>query len=124
LWKLYRFVNSWNNEMLHHSAVAVNDAIVWANPADAPILRLGPDRRWTQAVLWASHWSYGLLVLCVLEQLSPDRVQSFIAVLNDLGFRYRTITPQQARGIGPNDLCVCGSEKTFKHCHADMLAES
>jgi Family of unknown function (DUF5677)/SEC-C motif len=122
LWKLFRFVNNWNNEMLHHSAVGLNDAIVWKDPADAPILRLGPDRRWTQAALWAAHWSYGLLVLCALGQLSPDRAQGFNAVLNDLGFRYRTITEEQAHGIGRNDPCPCGSEKKFKHCHADRLA--
>jgi SEC-C motif/Family of unknown function (DUF5677) len=123
LWKLFRFVNSWNNEILHHSAVGLNDAIVWTDPADAPILRLGPDRRWTQAALWAAHWSYGLLVLCAFRQLSPDRARDFNAVLDDLGFRYRTITQEQAKGVGRNDQCPCGSEKKFKHCHADRLVD-
>jgi uncharacterized protein YecA (UPF0149 family) len=62
-------------------------------------------------------------VLCALRQLSPDRAQAFNAVLNDLGFRYRTITEEQAHGIGRNDPCPCGSEKKFKHCHVNRLAD-
>jgi Family of unknown function (DUF5677) len=46
-WKFLRFVNQWNNSMLHHSSAGIADAIEWTNPSDPPVLTLGPDRAWS-----------------------------------------------------------------------------
>jgi hypothetical protein len=122
-WKFFRFVNQWNNSMLHHSAAGITDAIDWATPNAAPVLRLGPDRAWAGASLWAAHWCYGLLVLCTLRELSADRADGFRELLDSLGVRYLTITRSQVDGLSRNDPCPCGSGRKLKHCHGDRLVD-
>jgi hypothetical protein len=116
-WKFLRFVNHWNNSMLHHSSAAVTTAIEWNTIEQPPTLRLGPDREWTQGSLWAGFWCYGLLVLGVLRRLSPDRAAPFAAVLDKLGMEFVPMSREQVPGVGRNDLCPCGSGKKFKRCH-------
>ena len=123
LWKVYRFVNHWNNYMLHHSSIGVSDAVAWPDPEESPIFEFGPSRDWVQASLFAAHMCYGLLVLCILRRFSAHRVERFNRQLEVLSARYRTITNEEAKGVGRNDPCPCGSGEKFKRCHEPCVVE-
>jgi hypothetical protein len=117
LWKFFRFVNHWNNYILHHSAVGVSEGVRWTDPEEAPVLRLGPTRDWSAASLWAAFWCYALLVLATLKRLSPDRADGYRAFFEERAYRFVAVTREMAKDIGRNDPCPCGSDKKFKHCH-------
>jgi hypothetical protein len=123
LWKFLRFVNHWNNYMLHHSAVGVSEGVRWQDPDEAPMLRLGPTRDWVRGSLWAAFWFYGLLVLCTLRRLSPARAEGFREFFEDLGYRFIVVTRDQAKDVGRNSECPCGSGKKFKSCHDGFVAD-
>jgi hypothetical protein len=123
LWKFFRFVNHWNNYLLHHSAVGVTAGVRWRDPEEAPTLLLGPTRDWRDVSLWAAFWCYALLLLAVLRQLSPDRVDDYRAFFEPRAYRFITVTREMARNIGRNELCPCGSERKFKVCHEPYVTD-
>lgn len=117
LWKFFRFVNHWNNYILHHSSIGVTEGVRWDVPEETPVLVLGPSREWADASLWATFWCYALLMLSVLRQLSPERADGYRAFFEERGYRFVTVTADSVRGVGRNDSCPCGSERKFKQCH-------
>jgi hypothetical protein len=121
LWKFFRFVNHWNNYLLHHSSIGVIEGVRWEDEDEQPEIILGPRKRWVDSALWAAFWSYGLLVLATLRRLSPERADAFRKRLEELAYRFIEVTADMARGVGRNDPCPCGSEKKFKTCHEDYL---
>jgi SEC-C motif len=117
LWKFMRFVNTWNNSMLHHSAMGVIQGLEWPDPSATPVLKLGPSAEWQQAALFASYWCYGMLVLAALRCGSDDRRPAMREFLDTRGRDFRELTEEETRGVGRNDPCPCGSGKKFKRCH-------
>ena len=117
LWKFLRFVNTWNNSMLHHSAMGVIQGVEWADPNETPVLKLGPSPDWQQAALFASYWSYGMLVLAALRCGSDHRRPAMREFLDERGRDFRELTEEEVRGVGRNDPCPCGSGEKFKRCH-------
>lgn len=115
--KFFRFVNSWNNSMLHHSAMGVSQGVKWERPEETPVLKLGPSHEWVDAVLFAAFWSYGVLVLAALRCGSDDRREELRAFLDDRGVDFRELTQDELRGVERNDPCPCGSGRKFKRCH-------
>jgi hypothetical protein len=123
LWKFFRFVNHWNNYILHHSAVGVSEGVRWHDPEETPTLLLGPTRDWRDVSLWAAFWCYALLLLAVLRQLSPARVDDYRAFFEPRAYRFITVTREMARNVGRNDPCLCGSERKFKVCHEPYVTD-
>jgi hypothetical protein len=123
LWKLFRFVNHWNNYHLHHSSIGVVSSVEWTSSDERPKVVFGPSPAWRNASLWATYRCYGLLVLGVLRRLSPGRTDDFNDSFYERGFWFHTVTGAQAKDVGRNDPCPCGSNKKFKHCHRDYVVE-
>jgi Family of unknown function (DUF5677)/SEC-C motif len=117
LWEFLRIVNSWNNSMLHHSAMGVIQGVEWPDSSETPVLKLGPSPEWQQAALFASYWSYGMLVLAAMRCGSDERRPAMREFLDGHGRDFRELTEEEKRGVGRNDPCPCGSRKKFKRCH-------
>lgn len=117
LWKFLRFVNTWNNWMLHHSAMGVIQGVEWADLNESLVLKVDPGPEWRQAALFASYWSYGMLVLGALRCGSNHRRPAMREFLDKRGRDFRELTQKERRGVGRNDPCPCGSGQKFKRCH-------
>lgn len=123
LWKFFRFVNHWNNYMLHHSAVGVSEGVAWTDPDESPLVIMGPSSEWNEASLWAAFWIYGLIVQATLCYLEPDRLHEFRAYFEERAARFVEVTAEQICDVGRNDPCPCTSGLKFKHCHEPYVGE-
>jgi hypothetical protein len=120
VWKFFRIVNHWNNYLLHHSSVGVVRGFDWGDGTTTTV-RLGPSEETVQAPLWTTYWCYGLLVLCTLRRLSPERAEPFLAFFEPRAAWFMSFTREQVKDVGRNDDCPCGSGEKFKRCHEPCL---
>jgi hypothetical protein len=121
VWKFFRFVNHWNNYMLHHSSVSLSEGVRWSHPEAPPEIVLGPNSKWGEPSLWAGFWMYGLLVQATLKHHELDALVEFRAFFDERAARFVSVTAEMAKGIGRNDLCPCSSGLKFKRCHEPFV---
>ena len=117
LWKFFRFVNTWNNSMLHHSAVGLVQGIEPMQADGGFVLKLAPSDDWVGAALFASFWSYAVLALAALRCGGVDRRGPLREFVDQRSGDFREFTAEELKGVGRNDPCPCGSGRKYKHCH-------
>ena len=84
-------------------------------------IHLGPSKKWVPQALFAGAWAYWQTVDLAAEHFEGPDLDSWRRRSRLLIDRCRTVTRDQARDVGRNDPCPCGSGFKFKRCHADIL---
>lgn len=121
-WHVFHLVTRQNNYTLHHSPLGLMDSIDWTDVDETPVIRVGPSPDGRREALWAASRVFGLLVLATLRRFSPERIPEFSEVFTDAMLDLTPLSREQARGVGRNDSCPCGSGEKFKRCHGPRMS--
>ena len=107
-----------NNQQLHTSAEALNRTMRWTSETGVAF-KLGPGDELVEQALFGAFWTFAQILGLVLEHFGFDQEISdrLGALFDEGGAAFRSLSPEELRGVSRNDPCPCGSGKKFKRCH-------
>ncbi|KKK71791.1 hypothetical protein LCGC14_2910380, partial [marine sediment metagenome] len=105
-----------NNQLLHLGAYSLNQT-VRRHEAGGIVLTHGPSGHQIQKALLGAHWIYAQTIGLMIDEFSLGPREEFDALAKRHVPMFRTLDPEETRGLGRNDPCPCDSGKKFKKCH-------
>ena len=112
-----RVVHRMNNQRLHASAEAFNRLLRSRNATEVAF-RLGPSGEGVDEALFGAWWTFLQIESLVIDHFDfPQETRQRLDELIADATAFRSLSPEEIRGVGRNDPCPCGSGKKFKRCH-------
>jgi hypothetical protein len=108
-----------------HSHVGAFDTLQYLSaPEEGMIaIQLGPGKKWVPQALIVAAWVYGQIFDLAAEHFGIPDLESWRRRWQLLLARCRTVSPDEARDVGRNDPCPCGSGFKFKRCHLEIVGQ-
>lgn len=121
LWQYFETVHRDNNHMLHASSIGLTRAFLGRGDGGGRVWA-GPSPEHVKQALWASHWTYANSLTLFSDRFELTNPGGLREMFERHPRLFVRISAEDAKGVGRNDPCPCGSGVKFKKCHEPMLA--
>lgn len=107
-----------------HSHVGASDTVRYLRVVEEKGLTVnfGPTKRWVPQALFPTAWWYGQMFDLVAETWELPDLDDWRAHFNVWIARCTPLKAADARNVGRNDPCPCGSGLKFKQCHLEIVS--
>lgn len=120
LWEFYEIVHRDNNQLLHSTVQGLRRAFSRSEEGGG-VVWVGPSTVHVGQALFGAHWIYSQTLTLAAQRFEFKDVDDLSEMVLQHQYDFVDLTPQQVKGVGRNDECPCGSQRKYKHCHADQM---